>query len=150
MLTEVLSIACLTEDRAPGEQRAMLDLALILDMGRGAFLHNNRELYPPTLVAHVEATYDPGKGVRQVSLTKAQREKYARLLERWARCDRCGWPAGMHYGNDDPKLNCPPDDNDFADRLTAWRISTVPPNDWTESNLVDAWTRRDVQDTLPL
>ena len=143
MLTEVLSVACLTEDRAPGEQRAMLDLALIIDLGRGAFMYRNHDLYPPTMVAHVEATYDPGSlsGNRRVSLSKAQREKYNRLLKRWSRCEQCGWPMGIHYGNDHVS-NCPRADDEFLPRLRALRA--------TDPDVEPTAVLRDVQDTLPL
>lgn len=106
MLTRVLEVAALTEDRAPDEQRAMLNLALVIDMGRGAFVNTNHDLLPPTMVAHVEATYSPSSG-RHIGLTTQQREKYERLRESWTPCSECGWPNGTHFGNDDPARNHP-------------------------------------------
>jgi hypothetical protein len=99
-LVTVLEVACLTNDRDSTEQRAMLDLALRLDCERGAFLSSNDELMPPTLVAHVEATWEPSSG-RAISLTADQRKKYDGLRKRWAKCARCGLPAGVHYTDDD-------------------------------------------------
>jgi predicted TIM-barrel fold metal-dependent hydrolase len=94
----------------------MLDLALIIDLGRGAFSTSNQHLAPPTMVAHVEATYDPSLG-KPVSLTKAQREKYNRLRERWTACEQCGYPMGIHYGNEDPTLNHPHRDDVFVNLI---------------------------------
>ncbi|HVJ95347.1 MAG TPA: hypothetical protein VNC41_00790 [Acidimicrobiia bacterium] len=96
----VLRVACLTEDRAPDEQRAMLAVALRLDLDFGAFVTGNRELRHPCLVALVEDTYQP-TGAR-VTLTSAQREQYGRLAERWEKCDECGWPRGMHPADGHP------------------------------------------------
>lgn len=124
-LVTVLEVACLTEDRSPGEQRALLALALRLDSDRGAWMAHNPDLAPPTLVAHVEATYDPSSG-KPVSLTAAQREKYNRLCARWSRCRACSLPMGMHYADD----VCPRADDYFllhrAAVLDAWRAVGHP------------------------
>jgi hypothetical protein len=120
-LATVIDLACLTEDRDPGEQRALLALALDADMDRGAFLSSNADPRPPTLVTHVEASYNPPDGGRMASLTKAQREKYGRLVERWAMCTRCGWPQGIHHADN----ACPPDESYYARRLTEWRAAHV-------------------------
>jgi hypothetical protein len=96
-LAQVIDLACLTEDRSPGEQRALLDVALAVDLDRGAFTSSNHYPHPPTLVAHVEATYNPSvEGERRVTLTKDQRGKYDRLRERWTPCRDCGFPQGVH------------------------------------------------------
>jgi hypothetical protein len=97
----VLLLACETNDRAPDEQRAVLNEALRLDMERGAFRYwrdADDAPIPPTLVAHAEATYEPSFG-RVVSLTSADRIRYERLLDRWARCEECGYPEGAHYAD---------------------------------------------------
>ncbi len=43
-LSIVLDVACLTVDRSPVEQRAMLALALRVDLDRGAFTMTNHHL----------------------------------------------------------------------------------------------------------
>lgn len=98
-LALVLTLASMTEDRAPNEQRAMLAVALRLDLDRGAFVVGNRELQRPRWVRHVAATYDPSDG-KPVGPTKSQAEQYARLTERWSLCDECGYPMGAHYADD--------------------------------------------------
>lgn len=95
ILSTVLDVAMLTNDRSPGEQRAMLDLALEVDSDRGQFVITNPNPMPPTLVSDVEATYEPSVG-RSISLTAAQREKYDRLVAQWRACAKCGWPFGTH------------------------------------------------------
>jgi len=122
MMVTALDVACMTEDRSPTEQRALLDLALKLDKERGAFVSTNKAVHPPTLVAHVEATYDPSFG-RTVSLTSGQREQYNRLLAAWSRCTVCGWAMGMHYADGE----CPHPGDYFilygGDALRAWRAA---------------------------
>lgn len=124
----VLDVACLTNDRGGDEQRAMLDLALEVDKARGAFMAHNTDLAPPVMVAHVEATYEPSTG-RPVSLTAQQRKQYDALRARWEVCADCGWPQGLHYGNDDPTLNCPKPGDYYltvmSAQLRAWREAHV-------------------------
>lgn len=102
----VIKLACLTEDRAPDEQRAMLAVALRLDTELGEFVGTNRELQMPRYVGWVQNTYSPSEGKR-VDLTKSQREKYDRLLERWAMCPTCNWPMGAHGLTNDDRPRCP-------------------------------------------
>lgn len=116
VLVTVLEVACLTEDRAPSEHRAMLDLALYLDKERGAFVATNHHPAPPTLVAHVEATRVLNDD-RPSTLTSAQRKQYDALRARWEPCTDCGWPDGMHYADG----LCPRNGDAFMDRLAAWR-----------------------------
>lgn len=99
-LALVVRVACETEDRDPDEQRAMLAVALWVDLERGAFVTGNRP-QPPSLVALVEETYDPSEG-RRVHLTAGDRARYERLRARWEPCERCGAPAGTH-----PADGCP-------------------------------------------
>ena len=111
-LATVIDVACYTEDRTPSEQRALLDLALQVDMERGAFVTGNGGLAPPTLVSHVEATYEPSTG-RRITLTTQQRKQYDALLRRWRICDECGWPHGAH-----PLDGCP---RYVTNEVQAWR-----------------------------
>lgn len=95
----VLLVACLTEDRAPDEQRAMLAMALRLDKDWGEFTNMNTDRRSPCLTRLVEATYDPSEG-RHVSLTSQQRGDLDRLEAKWQACERCGNPVGVHYADD--------------------------------------------------
>lgn len=118
VLVNVLDVAMLTNNRSPGEQRAMLDLALELDKERGAFVSTNPNPMPPNLVADVEATYET-EG-RRVTLTKAQREQYDRLRDRWSWCKGCGYPKGAHGSGDtaDGHPRCPD-----ATALGTWNLA---------------------------
>lgn len=117
---EVLRVACLTEDRAPAEQRAMLAQALALDSERGAFVSANfrgdRSPVPPTLVELVRQTYQT-EG-RRVDLTKQQQGLYKRLDEKWYVCSSCGAPRGMHPA-DGCATNMTPYQQDLLNRVVA-------------------------------
>lgn len=99
----VLRVACLTEDRAPDEQRAMLDLALWADTQRARFTTLTRRQTPqtrsdgpqyPTLTREVEDTYQPeGKPMR---LAAPQRETLTRLEAKFDECTTCGVMRGAH------------------------------------------------------
>lgn len=102
-LERVIRLACLTEDRAGDEQRALLDVALGLDRRRGRFTTTNPNPVPPVLVYLVENTYDPSEG-RRVKLDRAQRRQHDRLIAKWATCPKCGIPMGAHGADDD---RCP-------------------------------------------
>lgn len=95
----VLEVACLVEDRAPEEQRAMLATALRIDAERSAFVSANyrgdRLPIKPYLTARVEGTYEPSEGKR-VALSVAQLQRWERMMARWNPCDECGAPVGAH------------------------------------------------------
>ncbi len=95
-MATVLHVACLTEDRSPDEQRAMLDAALRIDCERAAFVVTNKHWRAPEMVAEVEATYDPSVGSR-VTLNKAERARYDRLLRECSLHPACWHPMGAHY-----------------------------------------------------
>lgn len=95
----VIDVACLIEDRAPDEQRAMLATALRLDCELGAFTVGNRWLQRPRYVRRVIATYNPAEG-KPAGLSKQQLVRYRTLAGRWALCDECGYPMGGHYEGD--------------------------------------------------
>lgn len=123
-LITVVRLACLTNDRDAHEQHALLDVALDIDLERGAFRHNNAQLAAPVLVAAVQDTFEEHAG-RKVGLTTVQQVQYERLCHKWDECTDCHWPIGMHYGNTHGASNCPHDDDYFlvhrADALAAWR-----------------------------
>ena len=91
----VVMLACLTEDRSPDEQRALLSMALRIDCERGAFTVTNPAPRHPILVAEARFSYDPSEG-RRVDLLKPQRERFDRLLAQWALCDTCHQAIGRH------------------------------------------------------
>lgn len=101
-LVTVLEVACLTADRSPEEQRALLAVALRLDLERGAFVQanyrNGAKPDGPRLMARVEGSYEPD-GPR-VKPTKAQLDQWTRLMERWYPCPVCSEPMGAHGLND--------------------------------------------------
>lgn len=97
----VMTVACLTEDRDPAEQRAMLAVALRLDGALASFSTSNPEAHPPRYVNMVDETYMPADGKR-VEMTGAQRAAYQKLVDKWTGCDECGAPAGVH-----PAEGCP-------------------------------------------
>ena len=90
----VLHLACLTEDRTPDEQRALLHLALKLDAERSSFACG-RTGVPPTMVWHVEQTYAPSEG-RKIGLTGAQRQQLGRIAAKFDECMTCGVIRGRH------------------------------------------------------
>ena len=96
-LVTVLEVACLTADRSPEEQRAMLAVALKLDIERGAFVQANYRgnLTPvaPCLVKMVTDTSEPSAAV---VLTVGQSSQYARLQAKWRPCEKCSEPLGAH------------------------------------------------------
>lgn len=101
LVVTVLDVACLTEDRTPAEQRAMLAVALRLDKERGLFSGTNPKPLMPCLVAHVRLTYNPSEGKR-VDLSPAERRQHETLLAKWEACESCGEPVGAH-----PAQGCP-------------------------------------------
>lgn len=94
-LATVLYVACLIEDRAGGEQRAMLDLALKVDKERAEFSATAPPPQPPEMVEHVEDTYAPSEG-RRVALTAPQRTQLAALHAKFDECKKCGVQRGAH------------------------------------------------------
>jgi len=93
-LQTILRVACLTEDRTPDEQRAMLRFALHVDSERASFF-GGRTGTPPTMVWEVEQSYAPSEG-RKVGLTGDQRRQLERLHAKFERCTRCGVLMGEH------------------------------------------------------
>lgn len=102
-LAVVVQLACLTEDRAGSEQRALLDTALRLEAKRSAFTSVGERPQPPWLTRYVEETYRPSEG-RRVELTTAQRQKLERIESSWDECAKCGLPRGAHFAQ-----GCPTD-----------------------------------------
>ena len=94
-LATVVELACLTEDRGPDEQRALLAVALGVDKDRGRFTVTNHDPRPPTLVPLV-------KEGQLVGLTMAQAQAYNRLVAKWKPCSTCQQPLGAH-----PLEGCP-------------------------------------------
>jgi hypothetical protein len=99
-LQTILELACLTNDRDPKEQRALLNLALRLDQDFGAFTTWNHDRRSPHLVDLVEETYQPEEGSRRAKLTTAQQGMMSRLTARWIVCEKCDRPYGEHYADD--------------------------------------------------
>lgn len=106
-LVLVVELACLTADRDPVEQRALIATALRLDRERGKFTAKAIEqgtAHPPVLVDQVVATYGPEPDAgRPANLTTAQTAKLEKLREAWEPCETCGRPRGVH-----PADGCPP------------------------------------------
>lgn len=100
-LGTVIDLACYTEDRSHGEQRALLTTALRLDMARGAFVITNEHPERPVYVARVQQTYAPSAG-KLVALTSDQQKQYDGLVARWELCADCTKPMGAH-----PLTGCP-------------------------------------------
>jgi hypothetical protein len=96
-LALVVDVACLTEDRAPEEQRAMLAIALHVDCERGSIrqVAVEPEMQRPRLMLRVMQSYDPGDGKR-VEPTKAQQERLLSLYDQWKLCPDCELPRGAH------------------------------------------------------
>lgn len=108
VIATVIEIACLTEDRDPEEQRAMLELALWVDNERARFLWGASPV-PPTLTELVDKTYrddsveiddtlfgEEPPSRRPVELMGAQRKQLAKLHAKFVPCDRCGVVKGAH------------------------------------------------------
>src|SRR5262245_23593198 len=93
-LATVLQVACLTEDRTGDEQRAMLHLALKVDMDRAAFRWQSNPQVPK-MVWEVEQSYSPSSG-RRVGLRAPEREQLARLHAKFVPCAACGVRQGDH------------------------------------------------------
>lgn len=91
----VVRLACEVEDRAADEQRALLAMALRIDLERGRFTVSNREPVAPCLFVEVVGTYKP-EGGRRVRPSGDQLRKIQELQERWLTCERCGRPIGAH------------------------------------------------------
>lgn len=92
----VIDLACLTEDRAPDEQRAMIEVALRLDCDLGAFTVTNRErMQAPRYLKRVCGTYNPSEG-RTVRPTTQEARRYETLDQRWRLCTECKLPMGGH------------------------------------------------------
>jgi len=108
-IATVIHLASLTEDRAPEEQRAMIELALWVDNERARFLTGHPAPVVPHLTVLVDATYHPADEDdterlfddvaptrRAVELTAAQREHLEKLDRKFVPCERCGVLAGWH------------------------------------------------------
>lgn len=99
-LALVIELACLTEDRSGEEQRALIDVALALDLKRGTLgTVTNKDPKRPTLTRHVVETYGPdglGNPRRPVGLTAPQEAKLAGLEQRWAEHDEKLRPRLTH------------------------------------------------------
>lgn len=85
-LETVVRLACLIEDRAPTEQRALLNVAASVEQERNATTTRNlraRWGEPPCLlVEEADASYNPGKD-RPVRLSSALRAKLERRRAHW-------------------------------------------------------------------
>lgn len=98
----VVELACMTNDRAPDEQRALLRVALRTDIERSRFTITNPNPIEPFLTDLAIGTYAVSTG-RRVTLTAQQRKQYEAMAGRWVRCENCGLPDGAHY----EKGRCP-------------------------------------------
>ena len=94
-LATVISLACLTADRSPDEQKALLAVALQCDQQRGKFTITMRDASDPYLFFLVQQTYDPSDDDR-IEPSKDQWERYGRLVAKWKPCPKCGKPVGAH------------------------------------------------------
>lgn len=109
----VIELACLTEDRDPSEQRAMLEAALWVDNERARFLSRKSAPVVPFLTLLVDASYNPAEDDpddetlfgnspkkkvkrRPVELTTAQRNQLEKLHAKFKACERCGVWKGWH------------------------------------------------------
>lgn len=81
-LALVIQVACETSDRAPDEQRAMLAVALKVDIDRAKWLTGASTPVRPHLFERVVETYDPSEG-RRVKVPKSMESKLARQIERY-------------------------------------------------------------------
>ena len=88
-LAIVVSLASEVEDRTPTEQRALIDVALGVDVRRGKFATSNPHPVRPFLTRLVLEG-------QEVGLTAAQVKRHGALLARWVVCESDGLPAGMH------------------------------------------------------
>lgn len=94
-LGHVVRLACLTEDRDPHEQRALLAVALRLDCANGSWAaSNHHDRQAPVYVTLVLNTLDPA--LPPVALTASQQAKYDRVAARWNTCPGCQQPVGAH------------------------------------------------------
>lgn len=86
-LRTVVEVACLTADRAPAEQRALLAAATHVenDLNKATNRNLARRADQPacTLVDLVESTYDPADEGRPVAVNAAVRAKLERRRQRW-------------------------------------------------------------------
>lgn len=120
-LAAVIELACLTEDRDPEEQRALLAVALRVDRERGSFRSMNLDhLVAPHLFVSVQETYRPSEG-RRVEPTQPQLRKYVKLEQAWTPCPECGQPDGVHYTDG----QCP---NTVYSTPTAPNVVTIRPS----------------------
>lgn len=98
-LALVLEVACQVEDRAPEEQRAMLGLALRLDVKRGRFTVTNHAPRRPELVYRVMESC-----ALSPMFTKAQQQRFNRLTKAWEPCPDCKEPLGAHTADGCPRV----------------------------------------------
>ena len=125
-LATVVRVACLTEDRDPAEQRALMDVAHHIDLERSSSSY--RKPHPPELLKLVVATYETeGRRVEPPAAMIAQQDRLEAL---WRRCDRCSHPMGWHYQHD----RCPTTPYDLE------RLAEVEARVWPEP-LVEAQPR---------
>lgn len=100
-LETVLQVACLTEDRSPVEQRALLRVAVKIEAARNASTTQAltaRWGQPPcTIVDEVEATYQPPEEGRPAALTTADRQRVDRRRAGWLKAHD---EARRHHGPD--------------------------------------------------
>jgi len=87
-LASVVELACTVEDRDAVEQRALIEVALMLDKRRGRFTVSNRHPVAPRLVELVLEG-------QKVGLTVSQRKQHEASRLRWVECS-CGVLVGAH------------------------------------------------------
>lgn len=86
-LATVITLACETEDRSAGEQRALLNVALRVDAVRSKHTVTNPEPIAPHLTDVVIDSYQPTDRAR-VEPTKAQRDRLAAMRRAYDLAER--------------------------------------------------------------
>lgn len=97
----VVELACVTGDRTPAEQRALLNVAMKVELDLNAGTSRNlrqrgRDAIPSRLVDLVESTYEP-EG-RAVSLSVKDRDRVERQRARFVEDHALAWSDGRGYG----------------------------------------------------
>jgi len=101
-LVAVVVLACETQDRAPAEQRALLNVAVRAEIDLNKATSKNLkdrgpDARPSTLVDLVENSYDPSDG-RHVQLAAKDRQRIDRQRLRFADDHATAWEGGVHNG----------------------------------------------------
>jgi hypothetical protein len=98
----VVQLACLTADRAPAEQRALLNIAKRAELELNSVTTRNlrargADASPSWLVDDVEGSYEPTDG-RPVALSAKDRARIDRQRRLFAVEHRLAWRGGV-YGS---------------------------------------------------